>query len=310
MAQTTTPPKAQGPGVLIVAGPTCSGKTELALDLAERFGAEIVSADSRQIYRGMPIGTAAPSARQQARVPHHLVGFLDPTERYSAARFAADALAAIVAIHARGKRALVAGGTGFYVRALCGDVATSAAYDPSLRARLAREAQLHPTAVLHAWLEARDPRRAAAIAPSDPYRILRALEIALGPRPAQDCVPASLRSVKLAYLKVALQPDPAELDARIEARTKAMLTAGFIEEAERIGAAAVAADAVGYPFALAYLAGQTTLDELRSLMIRATRRYAKRQLTWYRAEPGAWHVPSNAAFGAIASAARERLAWS
>ena len=89
-----------------------------------------------------------------------------------------------------------------------------------------------------------------------------------------------------------------------------MLTAGFIEEAERIGAAAVAADAVGYPFALAYLAGQTTLDELRSLMIRATRRYAKRQQTWYRAEPAAWHVPSNAAFGAIASAARERLAWS
>ena len=110
-------------GVLVLAGPTASGKTELALALARTFDAEIVGADARQIYRAMPIGTAAPSDAQRAAVPHHLVGFLDPYERYSAARYVIDARAAIDAIHARGRRALVVGGTGFYIRALCGDVA-------------------------------------------------------------------------------------------------------------------------------------------------------------------------------------------
>ena len=112
----------------------------------------------------MPVGTAAPTAAQRARVPHHLVDFLDPHERYSAARFATDALAAIRAIHARGRRAIVAGGTGFYVRALAGDVALCAAYDPDVRARLAREARLHPPEVLHAWLAARASGRVAAVA--------------------------------------------------------------------------------------------------------------------------------------------------
>src|SRR5580693_9905110 len=135
-------------GILILAGPTASGKTELALALAERFGAEIIGADSRQIYRGMPIGTAAPTAEQRARVPHHLVEFLDPHERYSAARYVLDARRAIDAIAARGRRVIVAGGTGFYLRALAGDVALDAAYDPAVRARLATEARLHPPEVL------------------------------------------------------------------------------------------------------------------------------------------------------------------
>ncbi|MGP6157842.1 MAG: tRNA (adenosine(37)-N6)-dimethylallyltransferase MiaA, partial [Vulcanimicrobiaceae bacterium] len=167
--------------VLILGGPTCSGKTELALELAERHDAEIVGADSRQIYRGMPIGTAAPNAQALARVSHHLVGFLDPHERYSAARYARDALAAIEQIHARGKRTIVTGGTGFYIRALAGDVALSPAFDPTLRARLARETRLHPPEVLHAWLASRAPLRAAALPTGDAYRIARALEIALAP---------------------------------------------------------------------------------------------------------------------------------
>ena len=108
--------------MLIVGGPTASGKTELAIAIAERFDAEIIGADSRQIYRDMPIGTAAPTGDQRARVPHHLAGFVDPYERYSAARYVEDAAAAISAIHARGKRAIVVGGSGFYLRALCGDV--------------------------------------------------------------------------------------------------------------------------------------------------------------------------------------------
>ncbi len=173
-------------GVLILTGPTASGKSALALALAERFDAEIVGADSRQIYRGMPIGTAAPSEGDLARVRHHLIGFLDPHERYSAARFVADALAAIDDIHARAKRAIVVGGTGFYIRALAGDVGLSPVRDDALRERLAREARIHPPEALAGWLRALDPQRASAIAPNDPYRVTRALEIALGDRAPRD----------------------------------------------------------------------------------------------------------------------------
>ncbi len=294
-------------GVLILAGVTCSGKTALALDLAERFDAEIVGADSRQIYAGMAVGTAAPSLEERARVPHHLVGFLDPHERYSAARFATDALAAIRAIHARGKRAIVVGGTGFYVRALAGDVRLSGAYDEALRTRLAHEARVHPPEVLHAWLAARDPERAAAVKPSDRYRIARALEIALAPRvpAAREAERASLRDAGFPYLKIALDVARVEIDARISARVSAMLDAGLVAEAERIGGDAVAADAVGYPQALAYLAGWSTHAELAASLARATRRYARRQVTWFRQEPDiVWVAPRD-----VSAAACETLGW-
>jgi tRNA dimethylallyltransferase len=237
----------------------------------------------------MPIGTAAPSAEQRARVPHHLVEFLDPHERYSAARFTGDALRAIAQIHARGRRTIVVGGSGFYIRAVCGDVALSPAYDPDLRARLAHEARLHPSEVLHTWLAVRDPVRARAVAPSDPYRVLRALEIALSGELATssaECARPSLRSLGIPFVKLALDVDDAVLDARIAARVDAMLAAGLVEEAQGVGAFAVAADAVGYPQVLAYLAGHLTAKELRLLLVRATRRYAKRQRTWFRGEPG------------------------
>ncbi len=288
----------EAPGVLILTGPTASGKSALALELAERFGAEIVGADSRQIYRGMPIGTAAPSAADLARVPHHLVGFLDPRERYSAARFVRDALAAIDAIHARGKRALVVGGTGFYVRALTGDVALSPVRDEALRERLAREARTHPVEALAEWLRALAPARAAAVPAGDAYRVTRALEIALAERDparrADDAEPAraNLRTRALAYRKLYLEPAPEALQARIAARVDAMLAAGLLAEAERIGADAVAADAVGYREALAYLAGFSTRAELRAHLIRTTRRYAKRQATWFRGEPDLVRLPA------------------
>ncbi len=279
--------------VLILAGPTCSGKTALALELAERFDAEIVGADSRQIYRGMDVGTAAPTPAERARVPHHLVGFLDPHERYSAARFVADASAALAGMRARGKRAIVAGGTGFYIRALAGDVALSGALDPALRERLAREARLHPPDVLHAWLRARDPRRAEALSPSDGYRIVRALEVALSRASGSPAEPerrppepsGAAGAAGFTFHKIVLDVDDGELDARIGRRVDAMLAGGLLAEADRIGAGAVAADAVGYPQALAYLGGLSTAAELRAALVRATRRYAKRQRTWFRSEP-------------------------
>lgn len=329
-------------GVLILTGQTASGKSALALALAERFGAEIVGADSRQIYRGMAVGTAAPSGAELARVPHHLVGFLDPAERYSAARFVADATAAIDAIQARGQRALVVGGTGFYVRALAGDVELSPAYDASLRERLAREAGVHPPDVLADWLRALAPVRAAAIAANDPYRITRALEIALTERhqhageranaalrsasPAERDVAfaergtadarrtnpprasQNLRTRGIPYRKLYLDIDPVELERRIAERVDGMLAGGLLEEAERIGGDAVAADAVGYREALAYLAGWSTRAELRAHLIRSTRRYAKRQATWFRTEPGLVRLPVNDAFERAVAAARE-LGW-
>ena len=280
-------------GVLIVAGPTASGKTKLAIELAERFDAEIVGADSRQIYRGMPVGTAAPSPDELRAARHHLIAFLDPRERYSAAAFVRDALAAIDDIDRRGTRAIVAGGTGFYLRALCGDVDLAGERDEMLRSRLAHEALVHPPDVMHEWLAALDAKRAAALYPEDRYRVMRALEISLAQRlgrEPREITRDSLRSRAIPFVKAYLEVPVPELERRIAARVDAMLQGGLIEEAERLGTSAVAADAVGYPQALAYLRGFSTHSELRLQLERSTRRYAKRQATWFRSEPGLTRV--------------------
>jgi len=293
--------------VLIVAGATASGKTELAVELARQFDAEIVGADSRQVYRGMPIGTAAPSDEQTARVRHHLVGFVDPHERYSAARYANDALDALTEIRGRGKRAIVTGGTGFYLRALVGGVTLAPQYDEGLRARLAREASLHSPEFLHDWLTMRDPVRARDLGANDTYRVVRALEIALAP-PAATLRAGAARTLAtegFTWLLVFVDLPWREIDRRIEARNNALLEAGLVEESERVGSGAVAANAVGYPQALAYLRGWSSRDELRRHLNRATRRYARRQRAWFRSEPATlWLDPA-----AVAGAARETLGW-
>ncbi len=293
--------------VLLLGGATASGKSERAIALAQRFDAEIIGADSRQIYRDMPIGTAAPSVDQRSAVPHHLVAFLDPYERYSAARFARDAMAAIEAIHARGRRAIVAGGTGFYLRALAGDIALAPQHDDALRERLAREARLHPPAFLWEWLNLREPRRAAALDPNDTYRVLRALEVALAPESsnADGAASTSLRAANIPFVKLALDVPQDVIDARIEQRADAMIAGGLLDEAERIGERAIAANAVGYPQALAYTRGWSTREELRGSLVRATRRYARRQRSWLRGEPGvSWVSPA-----LLEAAAREKLGW-
>lgn len=302
-------------GVLILTGPTASGKSALALALAERFDAEIIGADSRQIYRGMPIGTAAPGEADCARIPHHLVGFLEPRERYSAARFVRDALAAIDDVSARGKRALVVGGTGFYVRALTGDVTLSPVRDEMLRERLAHEARMHPVDALFAWLEALAPDIAVRVPRQDAYRVTRALEIALGRRDpaAQTNAPAephqTLRSRGIPYRKIALHVPPDVLRERIAARVDAMLAAGLLKEAERIGADAVAADAVGYREALAYLSGWSTFAELRLHLARNTQRYAKRQATWFRTEPDLTPLTATEPLAAACAEAATLAGW-
>lgn len=273
--------------VLILAGPTASGKTTLGIALARRFNAEIVGADSRQIYRGMPIGTAAPTLDERADVAHHLVGFLDPRERYSAAQYVRDATKAIREIHARGKRAIVVGGTGFYIRALTGGVQLAPHYDADVRTRLAGEARVHPVEVLHAWLSTRDCARARAIDPNDRYRILRALEVTMVPRDSRARAERSEEPIvaEFTFAGIFLDVPWPELDQRILARTNAMLCAGLVEEAEVVGADAAAANSVGYPQALAYLRGWSSRAELASSLARATRRYARRQRSWFRNEP-------------------------
>ena len=272
---------------MLLTGETASGKSDLAVVLAERFDAEIIGADSRQIYRGMPIGTAAPTLEQRARIPHHLVECIDPFERYSAARYVEETLRLINEIHARGKHVVVAGGTGFYIRALCGDVDLGPQVDLLARERMHREAHLHEPEFLYEWLRLRNPVRAAELASGDTYRVTRALETVLAsPALEPQGVHQNLRSRPIPFIKIWLQSDRDVLATRIERRVDHMLAAGFIEEAERIGADAVAANAVGYPQALAYLAGQMNKAELRALMTRTTRRYAKRQATWLRSEPG------------------------
>ena len=293
-------------GVLLITGATASGKTDLAIRLARTFDAEIVSADSRQIYRGMPVGTAAPTAAQLASVPHHLIGFLDPAQRYSAARFSADAAACINAIHARGKRAIVAGGTGFYIRALTGGVDLAPQFDERLRERLAREARLHDSGFMYEWLTVRDPSRAATLHPADTYRVLRALEIALARR--SPCMRekrhASLVSEGIPFLKVFLDVTPSSSIAVSSAGlTRCSNTACWKKRSGSVRA--VAASAVGYPQALGYLHGWCTFEELRMLLVRATRRYAKRQMTWFRTEPDTLALlPTE-----VEQAAREKLRW-
>jgi tRNA dimethylallyltransferase len=300
-------------GVLIVTGQTASGKSSLALALAERFDAEIVGADSRQIYRGMTIGTAAPSAADRARVRHHLIGFLDPRERYSAARFVDDALAAIDAIHARGRRAIVVGGTGFYVRALTGAVGLSPVRDEALRERLANEARIHPVEGLAEWLRALDPVLASRVPPHDPYRVTRALEIALAGRdravPPSAAGGATLRTRGIPFRKLLLEVDQETFLERIAGRVDAMLATGLLDEAEQIGRDALAADAVGYREALAYLAGWSTREELREHLIRNTRRYAKRQATWFRSEDDLVRVPPGDALERASAEAGALPGW-
>jgi tRNA dimethylallyltransferase len=291
--------------ILILTGATASGKTELALELAERYDAEIVGADSRQIYRDMPIGTAAPTADQVGAAPHHLIGFLDPQERYSAARYARDALAVLDGIRQRGKRAIVAGGTGFYIRALTGGVSLAPHFDENVRERLAYEARVHRSAFLHRWLELRDPMRARALDPNDTYRVLRALEIVLSGPAAAEPPARTLRSDGAAWELVFLDVPLPTLDERIERRAAEMLDRGLLEEAERIGSGAVAANAVGYPQASAFLRGWSTSEELRASLARATRRYARRQRAWFRNERDVrWTQPHD-----VDRLVREKLRW-
>lgn len=281
--------------VVLLMGPTASGKTGLALALAGRLPVEIVSVDSAQIYRGMDIGTAKPAPTIRTQVPHHLIDILDPAEVYSAARFAADAQELIVQIRARGRVPLLVGGTMLYFRALQQGLNALPPADPALRARIEDEARRHGWPALHARLQDLDPVTAARLHPNDQQRIQRALEIIEAGGMTPTAFYAQPRSGGLdgRVVKLALIPaDRGLLHARIDRRFDGMIAEGFVDEVARLRARGdLRADmpsirAVGYRQIWDHLEGHCSLDQAVSRAKAATRQYAKRQLTWLRAEEG------------------------
>ena len=289
--------------VVLLMGPTGAGKSAAAIALAGRLPAEIVSVDSALVYRGLDIGTAKPDAAIRAHVPHHLIDILDPAQPYSAGQFQRDALAAIEAVHARGRVPLLTGGTMLYFHALLHGLAELPEADPELRRELDERAARNGTAAMHAELERVDAQAAARIHPNDPQRIQRALEVFyLTGQPISTL--QSSQSAPLAgrrIVRIVLSPARrALLHQRIEERFLGMMAAGFLEEVRALrergdlDAQTPAMRAVGYRQLWAHLDGLYGLEEGVRRGIVATRRLAKRQLTWLRALPGAhWIEPAD-----------------
>ena len=282
------------PAAILLMGPTASGKSALALELSRHFPIEIVSVDSAQVYQGMDIGTAKPSAAERASVPHHLIDILDPTQRYSAARFRDDALRLISEIAYRGRLALLAGGTMLYFKALREGLADLPDADPSLRAAIDVEAAARGWPAMHRELAAVDAASAARLAPNDSQRIQRALEVyRLTGVPMSDLQSRRANTASSPrLLPIALVPgDRSALHRRVEARFEAMLAAGLVEELEalreryRLDALMPSMRCVGYRQAWQYLEGESGRGELRDRGVYATRQLVKRQLTWLRSTP-------------------------
>jgi tRNA dimethylallyltransferase len=291
------------PAILLM-GPTAAGKSGLAMELARAVPAEIISVDSALVYREMDIGTAKPTPEQRAAVPHHLIDLLDPAEAYSAGRFRRDALAAMEATRARGRVPLLVGGTMLYFRALQRGLADLPEADPALRAELDERARHSGWPVLHAELARVDPVLAARIQPGDAQRIQRALEVwRLTGTPLSQLQAAGATAPEgWRFLKLGLAPaSRPHLHEAIERRFCAMMAAGFLAEVKRLhgrgdlhpGMPSIRA--VGYRQLWAHFDGRCGLDEAVQGAVAATRRLAKRQMTWLRAEPGLRWLDSAAA---------------
>jgi len=271
------PPAPSGP-LLAIIGPTASGKTALALELAQRHNGEIICADSRTIYRGLDIGTAKPTPAERAAVPHHLLDLLEPNQPHSAALFKQAAEAAIVGIRSRDHLPILAGGTGLYVDAVLYDYRFPAGVSSSLR----HELEQLPQADLVERLQRLDPEVAATIDLRNPRRVIRALELVGQPRIAPRTLPPTTHII-------GLDPGMEELERRIATRTQQMLAAGLIDEVRsliaRYSAVLEPFNTVGYRETISYLHGDLTEAELVSLINLHTRQLAKRQLTWFKRNP-------------------------
>ncbi len=276
------------PPVVAVVGPTATGKTALAVELAHRLGGEVVNADSMQLYRGMDIGTAKPTVAERGGVPHHLLDLWHVREPASVAEYARSARAVIDRLRADGVVPLLVGGSGLYVRAVLDDLDFPGT-DPNVRARLEAELAAEGSAALHARLAGVDPAAAAAVLPSNGRRIVRALEVVeLTGGPFRATLPEPRPHYPA--VAVGLDRDTAELDGRVHARVDRMWAAGFVAEVEALAADGLregptASRALGYAQVLGQLAGGLGPEEAREATVRATRRFVRRQRSWFRRDP-------------------------
>ncbi len=287
--------------VVVISGPTASGKTSLGVDLALALKGEIVSADSMQVYRGMDVGTAKPTPEEQKGIPHHLLDVVDPDEEFNAATYNSMAIPKITEIGSRGNVCLVVGGTGLYIKGLLDGLFESPPVDMELRESLRRECDSSGSAALHERLADLDPESADKIHPNDRVRIIRALEIIhLTKRRFSDLTREhSFGGRKLDAMKLCLNVEREELYDRIDKRSLAMVENGLVDETESLLRKGYSSDlkpmkAIGYRHMITYLKGEWSLGEAISELQKDTRRYAKRQLTWFRADPEVtWIEPGN-----------------
>lgn len=293
---------------VLIAGPTASGKSALALGLAEKFGGAVINADSMQVYRDLRILTARPMPEEEARAPHRLYGHVDAAENYSAGRYIRDAAAVIAEARAQGLLPILVGGTGLYFKTLTTGLAAIPAIDPAIRSALRARLEAEGVEALYAELTRRDPATATRLMPRDRSRILRALEVldatgrSIGAWHGEGLPPilAPERAVK-----VFLETERESLKARIIARFDAMLESGALDEVERLAARNLPDDlpamkAHGVPWLRRYLRGEISRDEAAEGGKMDTRRYAKRQVTWFRNQmPGWTSLPADEAMAAI-----------
>lgn len=285
--------------VLAIVGPTASGKTALALDLAERMGGEIVNADAMQLYRGMDIGTAKTPVAERRGLPHHQIDVLDVTDDAAVATYQRKARGDVVGIRERGNVPIVVGGSGLYLRALLDEMEFPGT-DPEVRASVSARAEEIGGVALHRELAGKDPAAAAAIDPRNVRRVVRALEvIEITGRPFTATLPR--QEYVTPTIQVALAVERDELRKRIAARVDQMIAHGFADEVAALGPVSkTAAGATGYPEMRAYLAGEITPDEAREAIVVATARLAKRQMTWFRRDTRIeWFEDAAAALAAI-----------
>jgi len=290
------------PRVVVLVGPTAAGKSELGVDLAARFAGEIVSADSMQVYRYMDIGTAKPSAEERGRISHHLIDVADPDEDFSAAVFAAQAAAVIERLHREGRTIFLVGGTGLYIKALLRGLVETPASDAGLRNRCREHVRRYGSLSLHERLRKIDPQAAVRIHPSDVVRVIRALEVfeLTGRSISEIRERHAFATCRYRTLKIGLAVERRELLERIDRRTDRMIERGLVDEVRELRRRGYGPDlksmsSLGYRHIAGCLEGRCTLAEAVQKTKQDTRRYAKRQMTWFGADPEIqWHPREDA----------------
>jgi tRNA dimethylallyltransferase len=284
--------------LVVILGPTASGKSSLAIRLAQQLDGEILVCDSTQVYRHFDIGTAKVSLAERRGIAHRLIDLIEPNEIFTAGEYRRQALLALTEVSQRGKLPILTAGTGLYLRALLEGLADAPERSEELRARLRAKVELRGSEHLHRTLARLDPEIAAGIGPRDTQKVIRAIEMRiLAGKPVREIYRAGRNSLEGYHVqKIGLSPPRAALYARIEARTRTMIHDGWLDEVRKLSSSGVPPDAkpfqfIGYPELLAHLAGRLTMEAAIKKIQLATRQFAKRQLTWFRKEPSVHWLP-------------------